>query len=308
MTTKYYSSADSGAPVFAPNVPGSLIAILDAVLVNGYGSKSSLGWTIEYTDSNTRVYRNSTSVAGSTGMYLYVDDSNTSKTNLKAYKTMSDINTGTDQIPPSSTFGGKLIWYKDYDSTTGYNKNWSIIGDERTFYIGWQKIQSSSDIACEVAGDFISYVPSNSFNYCLSGHPPNTSSSSYLSSFFSFKDSSKHVTLIPRSQSLITNTITQINDISVSQFTSGNGYEMSTYSGIQYYTPMVISEYSTADYPGTEYITGELRGVKRYLNKTTPASIGRLWGTENGMNLYEYCAASNSYGSGSILISDSNWS
>ena len=71
-TVNIYRSTDASAPTLE-GVNGSLVALLDACLVNGYGSQSAAGWTIAYTTTNKRVYRNSTT--DGTGFYLNVDDS-----------------------------------------------------------------------------------------------------------------------------------------------------------------------------------------------------------------------------------------
>jgi hypothetical protein len=44
MTVRLYSSLDVGAPVLN-EASNTLVAVLDACLVNGYGAKASSGWT-----------------------------------------------------------------------------------------------------------------------------------------------------------------------------------------------------------------------------------------------------------------------
>ena len=57
MAVTLYSYTDVGAPSLAGNVLGGLPPILDACLVNGYGSKAAAGWAIAYTGTNVRTYR-----------------------------------------------------------------------------------------------------------------------------------------------------------------------------------------------------------------------------------------------------------
>jgi hypothetical protein len=47
MTVTVYKSTDASAPVMCGQY-GKLVQLLDAILVNGYGAKASLGWSIAY--------------------------------------------------------------------------------------------------------------------------------------------------------------------------------------------------------------------------------------------------------------------
>ena len=51
-----FKSTDSGAPVLDGQA-GSLVTLLDACLVTGYGSKTALGWAKAFTASSRGVYR-----------------------------------------------------------------------------------------------------------------------------------------------------------------------------------------------------------------------------------------------------------
>jgi len=61
-----------GAPKLWANAYGSLVDLLQAVLVDGYGAYPGLGWTKEYEspDTNTIVFRNNPLTG--TGAYLQV--------------------------------------------------------------------------------------------------------------------------------------------------------------------------------------------------------------------------------------------
>ena len=51
MTVRIYKSTDSGAPTLTGQA-FSLISLLLACLVDGYGSKAAAGWTKPYTGTN----------------------------------------------------------------------------------------------------------------------------------------------------------------------------------------------------------------------------------------------------------------
>lgn len=173
MTVKIYKSTDSDAPVLYPLVAGSLNALLKAVLVDGYGSQTGAGWTQEFTNgAGITVLRNNPSIANSSGMYLRIDHSaNKYVAKLATYKTMSDINTGTNRNPTlgQSTDGG--YQRLGTSTTSGTISGQIIIADERTFYINIcldnaNQVSGYYTVAYG-AGDFDSYVPSDGNNYFL---------------------------------------------------------------------------------------------------------------------------------------------
>lgn len=71
MAVTKYMSSDSGAPIMN-GTQGSLVNVLDAILVNGYGSKSPAGWTKPFSGTSKAVYRNSPLTG--TGTYYRVYD------------------------------------------------------------------------------------------------------------------------------------------------------------------------------------------------------------------------------------------
>ena len=104
MTINFYSYTDASAPLMR-GVVGDLTTLLDAILVNGYGSKSGAGWAIAYTGTNQRVYR----PASGNRFYLAIDDTNPAPLSAGAgmgraasYETMSAVTTGTKQIPTAA--------------------------------------------------------------------------------------------------------------------------------------------------------------------------------------------------------------
>ena len=65
-----YESTDAGAPI-VNGVVGSFITLLDAVLVDGYGSRSPAGWTKVFSGTNRAVYESAR------GRLLHVQDDGT---------------------------------------------------------------------------------------------------------------------------------------------------------------------------------------------------------------------------------------
>lgn len=130
-----YRSTDSGAPTLN-GTSGSLIALLDACLVNGYGSKSAAGWTKEYAATNKAVYRPS----HGNRYYLRVLDDGSDGTNgarvarVRGYETMSDVDTGTGPFPTDAQVSGGLFIGKSStaDSTA---RTWVLLADGKRFVL-----------------------------------------------------------------------------------------------------------------------------------------------------------------------------
>jgi hypothetical protein len=183
-SSPYYNAS---APTLTGQV-GSLTAVLDAVLVNGFSGFTALGWTIGYTTTNKRAYlQNLTGANNASGMYLYVDDTGPGAGGAKearacGFETMSAITpTGTGQFPTSgqSSVGiGTLVIRKSAtaDATARY---WTIIGNGQTIYL----LIETGDQAVPVAafpfvfGDFFSYKTSDSYAVAIVGRTVENSAS-----------------------------------------------------------------------------------------------------------------------------------
>jgi len=156
MGVNYFLSTDPSAPVLDGTV-GSLVNLLDKCLVNGYGSKSPLGWGIAYTATNVRVYR----APSGNRMYLKVDDSVSvvsagGGAAVNVYETMSGISTGTNPFWPAND---RLI-LKSVDATSSA-RPWALVGDERLFYLSIEYQPSRCKGHC--FGEIISRQPADPF-------------------------------------------------------------------------------------------------------------------------------------------------
>jgi len=175
MTTSVlYSSTDVGAPQLGSLTAGSVIAVLSACLVNGYGGKASLGWTMPFYDvaANLAVYRNDVNTGS--GCYLRVHDNKQLSADyyysLRMYSSMSTIDTGIDPIPLELANSEAKV----SNSTVGTTK-WYLIGDNRGFYFTVFPYFYSAGIISNCAytfyaGDIESFVPSYKDGYGLFGN------------------------------------------------------------------------------------------------------------------------------------------
>jgi hypothetical protein len=131
VTTRIYYSTDSSAPVLS-GTTGSLITLLDAVLVNGYGSRQAAGWTKPYSDAGA--YKAVFRQGGGNQKYLRVLDDgitiNVRHANVRYYYDMSDVNTGTGETPSSSVANN---FHKSFTADSVV-RPWVIIATDRSFY------------------------------------------------------------------------------------------------------------------------------------------------------------------------------
>jgi len=161
---------------------GKLVALLDAILINGYGSKPAAGWGKPFgTGTSTKeVYRPATGIRH----YVRVLDDGTMTggfrdASVRAGESMSDIDTFTNPYPTAAQMANGVNWRK---STTANStaRPWIAFADDRTLYLFIQTGDNSTNWACYMFGDYYSYVPSDLYSSMLTGF--STFSASALSS------------------------------------------------------------------------------------------------------------------------------
>ena len=177
-TVTVYRSSDASAPSLTGQA-GGLITVLDACLVNGYGSQANAGWTKSFSGTNKAAYRNS--ATDGTGFYLHIDDTGTNNTAKEAlmtgFETMSVIDTGTGQFPTAAQVNlfagsvtGGVVCRKSTtaDSTV---RNWTLVADDTVFYF----FAETGDVTNPVAaysfsfGDIFSYKSSDAYRCHING-------------------------------------------------------------------------------------------------------------------------------------------
>ena len=143
LTSVHYASTDTAAPVLTGQI-GSLISLLDAVLVNGYGTQPAAGWTKAYVATaqlpNTAVY---TMGVGGTGFSMFVNDNSpygiAKEAAVVGWQTTTGLNTGTGQFQSQSDASARGIgsgapWRKSETADTT-PRPWHIFADQTTMYL-----------------------------------------------------------------------------------------------------------------------------------------------------------------------------
>lgn len=151
MAINVYQSDDVSAPILnATN--GSLIAVLKACLVDGYGSKAGAGWSVALEDApNNKIILRNNSVSG-TGRYFRLQDDGflysghaggkPSMAVMRGCESFTDIDATAGNFPniagdanaDSATYYGVAIIKKS--SNTSVNPSpWAVWADDKTCYL-----------------------------------------------------------------------------------------------------------------------------------------------------------------------------
>ena len=194
MAILEFRSTDPGAPVLN-NALACLIALLDACLVNGYGSKASAGWAKAFTGTNLAAYR---APAGNR-FYLRVDDTGavgnaaTTSARVIGYETMSDVSTGTNLFPTAAQTGGGFHFPKTLTASATTARPWRLYADDRRFYLIVEPNSAASELGSQTItdgrmraqffGDFISLATSDPTSTILLADSSNGTGSGIVSSF-----------------------------------------------------------------------------------------------------------------------------
>ncbi|WP_127564267.1 hypothetical protein [Stenotrophomonas indicatrix] len=176
---RIYRSTDPGAPQLS-GVAGSLVALLDAVLVNGYGVgadvKPGAGWVRTFSATNKRVYRNN-HVDGSGG-YLRVEEPSATPgyAYARAYETMSDIDTGTGAAPTAGQSTNGILLLKSSENN-GSSRPWEVVATDQAMYlfVNYHILPASNAYATIpafpfFAGDIESFVPGDKSHFMVGGN------------------------------------------------------------------------------------------------------------------------------------------
>lgn len=173
MTVRVYRSVDNGAPALT-NALGSVIGVLDACLVNGYGTagvgtgvKAAAGWSKLFSGTNKAVYR----PGAGTRFPMRVDHSAAAYyCRVYGAESFSDVDTGTALFPTAAQLAGGVTW--QLTTNTAANRLWLLVADERTMYlfVGVDGLTTAAGAWMGgMFGDFYSYKVGDAFNSIVIG-------------------------------------------------------------------------------------------------------------------------------------------
>lgn len=160
MTVQVYSSSDSGAPTLNASA-GSLISLLDACLVNGYGSISSAGWTKTFSGTDAAVYKQ----ASGNQFYLSVNHSNATYATVAGYENATSLTTGTGMFP---LIQQQTTGYWVVSGSSSYTSiPWFVIATGKSFYLWMDVNKDNANATLYFFGDITSYKSSDAFHTML---------------------------------------------------------------------------------------------------------------------------------------------
>lgn len=170
-----FKSTDAGAPQLTGQI-GSMVALLDAVLVSGYGvgpeARPGAGWTLAFSGLNKRAYRNDPVLFS--GAYLRVDDSSTvtnsnaRAAHVRAYEQMTDIDSGINAAPTVTDLENGDTWTKSL-ALSAVARPWIVIASAKWFYLFVDIAGAGlSNASVHFAGDLDSFVPADKYAFCVS--------------------------------------------------------------------------------------------------------------------------------------------
>ena len=138
-----YSSSDASGPGPITGAAGTLLALLDACLVNGYSGKTAAGWTKPFSNSgNIGCYKQG---AGA-GLGLVINDNgpNGTSTYKEAWcigwevvaSVASTVGTGTGQFPtPAQLNTSGYVVARKSNTADSTQRTWVLFADASTFYL-----------------------------------------------------------------------------------------------------------------------------------------------------------------------------
>jgi len=134
MTVRLYRSSDASAPTLDGQA-GSLITVLDACLVNGYGVLPAAGWTKAFSGTNQGDYR----MGAGLQYYMSINDNapgaGTGKeARVRGYEAMTALATGTNPFPTAAQATNGLFIRKS-NTADATARTWVVLADQRTVFM-----------------------------------------------------------------------------------------------------------------------------------------------------------------------------
>ena len=172
MPWTLYQATDAGAPSLSGQA-GSLLEVLDACLITGYGAKPAAGWTIAFTAGDKRVYR--PGAAAKSRKFVRINDTSSlaggaREAGIRGFDSMTDIDTGLNPFPDASQVSlseNSLVIRKSTSSST-VARFWRVFADDRTaiLFIDHDSLTPPTLLSVYI-GEYISYLPNDTHGFCL---------------------------------------------------------------------------------------------------------------------------------------------
>ena len=174
MATRTYRSTDASAPVMEYSA-GSLIDVLKACLVDGYGAMPPAGWSYTTIDAptNRAAFTQGAGGAGTTNKILYLLDRETTAGRAEAWGcsgiTVSATPVLTEKISNYNTLvvGDAIL---KTSQSAGPKAQWFVVANERTMLLATKRNEwGDMGWSLFIIGDYASPFLSDFGNFGMSG-------------------------------------------------------------------------------------------------------------------------------------------
>ena len=138
-----YTSSDASGPGVLTGAAGTLLALLDACLVNGYSGKTAAGWTKPYSNSsNSGCYKQG--AGAGFGVVINDNGGNATSTYKEAWATgwqtitavTAPVGTGSGQFPTAAQLNTSgYVGVRKSASADSTGRAWVLFADASTFYL-----------------------------------------------------------------------------------------------------------------------------------------------------------------------------
>lgn len=279
MAVRVYFSTDSGAPVLS-GTAGSLIALLDACLISGYGTapnaKAGAGWAKAFSGTNVAVYRAATGLRH----FHRFDDAGTTGARARGYEAMTDAtDTGTGPFPTDAQISGGGYVYKSASANTTAVP-WVLITNGRTVYLIVQSQAGFENSSVHMFGEITSYKAGDAYHSAIICQPstPNGNGSYFASiSSNSGNFSALNGHYLARSHTQVTGAVTcgKSSDYTRGAHAGTHPYPDPVTGGILL-APLYVLE------AGANVTRGVLPGIWSQLHGANNTAVGPMLGTFDG--------------------------
>jgi hypothetical protein len=162
-----YLSTDASAPVLTGEVD-KLVALLDAVLVNGYGAKAAAGWTTQFTGTNKRVYRPG---GGVQHVWRVLDDGSVTtqaakEAVVRGAESASDVDTLVAPFPTIAQLSNDTTVMRKSATADATARAWVALADDRTLMLFVLSGDTAGAYQSMYIGEFLSYVSGDLYRSC----------------------------------------------------------------------------------------------------------------------------------------------
>lgn len=167
-TPTIYRSSDTSAPVLTGQV-GSLVALLDACLVNGYGARAAAGWTKPFSGTNAASYLS----GGTPQFYLDVNDNGAStvvEADVRGYEAMTAVGTGTNPFPTVAQQAAPGLVIRKSATADTTSRGWVLVADNQTFHLFILTGDTANRYMCYSFGLFYSMKTGDAYRCIILAH------------------------------------------------------------------------------------------------------------------------------------------